>query len=193
MLEGALSSSSDFASICRFYERWYRCGEWWNTFDYSMLIKPGRKHGKVFPWKSVNCLFWESSSVYIQHAGGYFYCSDSTSMILFCFRWLITGVGWFRFYQPLQRYTTCVTRLPRKVQFSSFQLQLSDAKVMSIDLDSTTVFADILKTEVVECLKKYASVGNVNIRFSNIAQAFLAAHVHSSWSCCVWSFAKGES
>jgi hypothetical protein len=39
---------------------------------------------------------------------------------------------------------------------------------------------DILKPEVVECMKKYASVRNVNIRFSNLAQAFLATHVRTS-------------
>lgn len=47
-------------------------------------------------------------------------------------------------------------------------------------VDLTTVFADILKPEVVECMNKYASVGDVNIRFSNLAQSFLATHFHRS-------------
>lgn len=46
---------------------------------------------------------------------------------------------------------------------------------------STTVgfVADILAPEVVECMKKYASIADVNVRFSNLAQAFLDKHVNT--------------
>lgn len=35
-------------------------------------------------------------------------------------------------------------------------------------VDLIIVFVDILKLEVVECMNKYVSVGDVNIRFSNL-------------------------
>lgn len=47
-------------------------------------------------------------------------------------------------------------------------------------LCTTATKKDILKPEVVECMNKYASVGDVNIRFSNLAQSFLATHFHRS-------------
>lgn len=37
---------------------------------------------------------------------------------------------------------------------------------------------EILKPEVVETIKRYASAGAVNVTFSNLAQAFLDEHLH---------------
>nr|XP_024384622.1 armadillo repeat-containing protein 7-like [Physcomitrium patens] len=39
---------------------------------------------------------------------------------------------------------------------------------------------EILKPEVVDCMNKYASAGDVNKKFSNLAHSFLATHLNES-------------